>query len=101
MKKDIKLIAEEVEQKIEKNLNVASDVDKLTSLFNKHHIHFNSPAVKKLLLHLKESEKPSHETLDRLALFLGYQNWQSFREALQGMSGAESNYGDEKKKSNK
>ena len=36
-------------------------------------------AVEKELLH-----KPNRKTLDRLSLLVGFQDWDSFQEALQG-----------------
>ncbi len=50
-------------------------------------------ALGKLGNYILGREKPSVETLDRLALFAGFQDWQSFKEALQGEADAEANYG--------
>lgn len=50
-------------------------------------------AVEKELLH-----KPNRKTLDRLSLLVGFQDWDSFQEALQGEADGGTNYGlDEKK----
>jgi len=37
-------------------------------------------------------DAPSKETLDRLSLFVGFQDWDSFKKALHGEAGAEENY---------
>ena len=44
-------------------------------------------AVEKELLH-----KPNRKTLDRLSLLVGFQNWDSFQDALQGDADAQTNY---------
>ena len=40
-------------------------------------------------------EKPSRETLDRLSLLAGFQDWESFSNALHGDADAAANYGQE------
>jgi hypothetical protein len=44
--------------------------------------------------------KPNRKTLDRLSLLAGFQDWDSFQDALHGDSGGETIYGghEEKKK---
>ncbi len=49
-------------------------------------------ALGKLGNYILGKEKPSRATLDRLALFAGFQDWQSFHEALQGEADADANY---------
>ena len=44
-------------------------------------------AVERELLH-----KPDRKTLDRLSLLAGFQDWESFQNALHGDVGAEENY---------
>ena len=44
-------------------------------------------AVEKELLH-----KPNRKTLDRLSLLEGYQDWESFQDALHGVGDGEENY---------
>ncbi len=44
-------------------------------------------AVEKELLH-----KPNRKTLDRLSLLVGFQNWDSFQDALQGDADGATNY---------
>jgi len=44
-------------------------------------------AVEKELLH-----KPDKKTLDRLSLLVGFQDWESFQEALHGEASADKNY---------
>jgi len=44
-------------------------------------------AVEKELLH-----KPNRKTLDRLSLLVGFQDWDSFQEALQGEADGGTNY---------
>lgn len=44
-------------------------------------------AVEKELLH-----KPNRKTLDRLSLLVGFQDWDSFQDALQGEADGHTNY---------
>ena len=48
-------------------------------------------AVEKELLH-----KPDRKTLDRLSLLAGFQDWDSFQDALHGDVSADENYLSEK-----
>ena len=41
-------------------------------------------ALKKVLAYLQGKEKPQKKTLDRISLFVGFQNWESFKEAVHG-----------------
>lgn len=45
-------------------------------------------------------KKPNRKTLDRLSLLAGFQDWDSFQEALHGEDDGESNYevGEQKRK---
>ena len=43
-------------------------------------------ALKKVLAYLQGKEKPKKEMLDRLSLFVGFQDWESFKEAVHGES---------------
>lgn len=47
-------------------------------------------AMSKLARYLKGIEKPKRETLDKISLFVGFQDWDSFQEALKGKDDGES-----------
>lgn len=49
-------------------------------------------ALGKVKDYILGKEKPSRDVLDKLALFVGFQDWNSFKEALQGDADAETNY---------
>jgi hypothetical protein len=53
-------------------------------------------ALKKLLEAVEKEilKKPNRKTLDRLSLFVGYQDWESFQEAVHGEADGLSNYED-------
>ena len=86
MKNDLKLLAKEVEKRVGKEINLSSDFDKLERIFGKHNVLLKSQALKKVWGFLKGKEKPSKETLDKVALFAGFQDWESFQKALHGDS---------------
>jgi len=51
-------------------------------------------ALKKLLSAVEKEllKKPDRKTLDRLSLLAGFQNWESFQDALHGDVSADENY---------
>ena len=51
-------------------------------------------ALRKLLEAVEKEilKKPDKRTLDRLSLFVGFQDWESFQEALHGEASADENY---------
>ena len=51
-------------------------------------------ALKKLLEAVEKEiiRKPDRKALDRLSLFVGFQDWESFQEALHGETSADENY---------
>lgn len=51
-------------------------------------------ALKKLLEAVEKEllRKPNRKTLDRLSLLAGFQDWESFQEALHGDADAKTNY---------
>lgn len=54
------------------------------------------PAVlKKIAAHIKGTEKPKKETLDRIALLAGFQDWDSFKAAIYGNADGQLNFGEE------
>ncbi len=57
-------------------------------------------ALRKLLEAVEKEilKKPEKKTLDRLSLFVGFQDWDSFQNALHGDTSADENYKAEKKK---
>lgn len=77
MKRDWKLLIDEVEKKVGDSIHVQKDLDKIVEILKKHHWSFNSL---------------SPEAKDRIALFAGFQCWADFQEALRGDDDGESNY---------
>lgn len=69
MKQDLKLLAEAIEKK-----------------FGKAHV------LHKVWDVMKGKEKPSRQTLDRLALLAGFQSWDDFQGALHGTEDGLVNY---------
>lgn len=51
-------------------------------------------ALRQLLLAVEKEllKKPNHKTLDRLSLLAGFQDWESFQDALHGDADARTNY---------
>ena len=57
-------------------------------------------ALRKLLEAVEKEllKKPNRKTLDRLSLLAGFQDWDSFQEALHGEANAQTNFEFEEKK---
>ena len=55
-------------------------------------------ALRKLLEAVEKEilKKPDKKALDRLSLFVGFQDWESFQETLHGDLGGETIYGGHK-----
>lgn len=49
-------------------------------------------AFKRLTGYIRGTEKPTPETLDRLALMMGFQNWAGLKSALHGTADGDTNY---------
>ena len=94
MKKKLRTIIEELGQKAHIRKELASDLERLSSRLAFHHIHLESSSLKKVVDYFKGEEKPSKKTLDRLALFAGFQNWKDLSAALHGENDAGLNYED-------
>lgn len=60
---------------------------------------FKALAKSKLTSYLKGIEKPKRETLDRISLLVGFQNWEGFREALHGEDDGQNSYGEDSQES--
>lgn len=54
-------------------------------------------ALKKVGDYLRGIEKPKRETLDKLSLLAGFQDWESFRDALHGDADGATNFNSDKK----
>ncbi len=94
MRKKFRTIIEELGQRTYMRKESASDLERLSDRLALYHIHLGSASLKKLIGYFKGIEKPSKKTLDRLALFAGFQNWKDLSAALHGENDAKLNYED-------
>ena len=51
-------------------------------------------ALDKLALYINGTEKPKRETLDKISLLVGFQNWEAFKDALNGEADGQENFKD-------
>ena len=75
-------LLKEVGTKLVEKAKIGNDFEKMSLFFSQHHINLKSSSLKKIWHYLSEVEKPSHETLDRLALFAGFQDWKSLKDTF-------------------
>ncbi|MBP3839293.1 MAG: hypothetical protein ILA04_09235 [Prevotella sp.] len=90
--KELKHLFAAVEAKLGKHVHVGSDFEKIAEILVKHHVVLTPAALKNAWTHFVTSNKPNPETLDKLALFVGFQDWESFKAALNGEADACSNF---------
>lgn len=97
MKKEMGKLLLEVEKKLGKTVSAATDFDKMASRISRNHTFtVTGHALKTIWGFISTHEKPSKHTLDRLSIFVGYQDWDSFQEALSGEVDGQENYTGEK-----
>ena len=94
MRKKFRTIIEELGQRTYMRKEWAYDFERLSDRLALYHIHLGSASLKKVIGYFKGKEKPSKKTLDRLALFAGFQNWKDLSAALHGENDAKLNYED-------
>ena len=91
MKKKFRAIIEDLGHKTQVRKELVADVEKLSSRLAVYHINLETTSLKRLIGYFNGKEKPS---LDRLALFAGFQNWKDLSKALHGDNDAKLNYED-------
>lgn len=52
----------------------------------------NPQAIKNILASLNVKKRPNKDSLDKISLLAGFQDWNSFCDALKGKTDAESNF---------
>ena len=63
--------------------NMIRDFRKLSDFVIKHKIKLDANAWRKLSAILMGKEKPTKETLDKLALLAGFQSWESLKRTFE------------------
>ena len=76
---------------------VLVDFAHLSERLRLHHVNLHTQSLRRLWSYLQAAEKPKRKTLDRLALFAGFQTWNDLRIALRGDADAQLNYEDDPK----
>lgn len=84
MFRDVKVLMSKIEAQVGRRLCQASDFEKLARLFAMRGVSVSASALKSVWNHVGMKEKPSAATLDKLALFAGFQSWNDFKTTLHG-----------------
>jgi hypothetical protein len=92
MKRDLTALVKAVEKKFGQSVTMATDFEKLAFAFAKQHVALQPTMLKKLWAQITGAEKPSVELLDKVALFVGFQSWKDFKDALHGDDDGQTNY---------
>ena len=82
----------EFQHKLPQHINLTADYEKVSAKLKQYHINLESKSLRKLRGYMITKEKPSKKTLDRLALFAGFQNWKDLQAAIHGDGDAQLNY---------
>ncbi len=56
---------------------------KLSEFVAKHKVKLDAKSLLKLKAIVTGKEKPTHETLDKLALLAGFQDWESLKKTFE------------------
>lgn len=96
MKREIKKIITDWGRRPFDRLEQPSDFERLSKRLEERSIHLAPHSLRRLWkwVSAAKPEKPSQRTLDRLALFAGFQDWKDLQKALHGTNDAALNYQD-------
>jgi hypothetical protein len=86
MKRSLRLLIKNVDWKKFNKEAVKVDFEKLSSRLKEHGVHLSSHSIRRLWVYLDGEKRPKKKTLDRLALFAGFQNWDDLLMSLHGDS---------------
>ncbi|AGB27669.1 MULTISPECIES: hypothetical protein [Prevotellaceae] len=99
MKHDLKLLLAEIGKKMRQEpRQLVADLDRVSTALARHHVNLSAASLRKLWEFTTGRRRLSAETLDRLALFAGFQDWRDLNEALRGDADASINYEDREPK---
>lgn len=96
MKREIKKIVLEWGRHAPHCMESSSDLERLSKKLEQKSIHLAPKSLHRLWLWVTNAkrEKPSERTLNRIALFAGFQSWKDLHQALRGTNDATLNYND-------
>lgn len=98
MEKALKNFISQFQQKIPQLISLSVDYDKVSKKLKQYHINLEAKSLHKLWGNIQTKEKPSKKTLDRLALFAGFQTWEDLLTAIHGNCDGQLNYEDKNDK---
>lgn len=91
MKRELRKIIFEFGSKHAKTANGKPDLEKLSAHLATKHINLKPYSLKKLRGYLFKEQLSEH-TLNRLALFAGFQSWHDLKDAIHGINDPKRNY---------
>lgn len=94
MKREMRLFLAEVGKDIKEPRHLAFDFERMSSQLKCHHVNLSGKSLKKVWEVMAGHRRLSPETLNRLALFAGFQSWKDLQETLRGDTDASINYED-------
>ena len=79
MKRKMISLQKEAGSKLIEKARTGNDFEKISKFFSHYHVNLAPSSLRKLWNYLLEVEKPSRQTLDRLSLFAGFQDWECLK----------------------
>lgn len=70
------------ESRLVEHAKPQKDFEQASTVLAHNHVHLSAGSLKRLWGYLTGHEKPSTEFLNRLALFAGFQDWESLRKTF-------------------
>ncbi len=96
MEHTFKLFLTERRKRMQHDLHLTSaDFERISKMLSTRHVHLNVKSLRKMWDVMLGKRKLSKATLDRLALFAGFQDWQDLDHAIHGEVDASINYKEE------
>ncbi len=93
MKHTLNIFLKEHRKRLQEDLHLTSaDFERISKMLSKNRVHLRGESLGKMWEVMIGKRKLSQTTLDRLALFAGFQDWKDLDKAIHGEVDASVNY---------
>lgn len=92
MEKKLESLIRQIGKKKPDVLHVSHDFGKISARLHRYNINLKDRSLRRIWRMLTMKERLPEASLNRLALFAGFQSWHDLQKALHGDSDAQLNY---------
>ncbi len=93
MRQTINIFLKEHRKRMQEDFHLTqADFERISKMLSSRHVHLRSSSLKKMWEVALGKRKLSKHTLNRLALFAGFQDWDDLDDAIHGEVDASVNY---------